>query len=526
MNSFVYLYKRTIINRIKKALRKPITYIYIVFIVAYAFFAFAGMSTGVKGVNIDSPENMAIVLSLIVFFMIPANIISYSKRKGLLFRPSEVHFLFPSPCNPKHVILYAGFKSFVISFVIGIFLLIFGTTTFHMPLLNMILYFLVFVVLENIMEGSLMILCYGNETLPDWFFKVINIILYALMAVFAGVAMYLIITEGFKFTVLHEYLSLPVIQLIPIVGWNISIIQLLFIGPTTINIICAVLYCISTLIFFLLARKMKCTGEYYEDAMKFADHYEEVRSNQKKGVVVLSNKKTKFKKAEVEYKGAYAKAIYYRQVLEYKKSRFFIFGWHTLLAFAIGVGIAVISYFADAAAEMGVSKLFVIPAVIAYIIFIFSSYATKWSKELENPYTYLIPDSNIKKIWYATKMEHVKAIVDGILITVPGAIVLKLTPLQTILIVALYVCLSANKLYYSMLSDAIIGTLLGQFGRSILKMLFQAIVITIAIIGAVIAGIFISIEAGFAVMIAITVVLSAVGALLASGSFERMESLN
>ena len=33
MKSFVYLYKRTIINRIRKALKRPVTYVAIVFFV-------------------------------------------------------------------------------------------------------------------------------------------------------------------------------------------------------------------------------------------------------------------------------------------------------------------------------------------------------------------------------------------------------------------------------------------------------------------------------------------------------------
>ena len=67
------------------------------------------------------------------------------------------------------------------------------------------------------------------------------------------------------------------------------------------------------------------------------------------------------------YKGTYAKAIFYRQVLEYRKNRFFIFGWNSVLFLVIGVAIAVVSYYNKISSQP--FKMFVIPGVIAYVIF-------------------------------------------------------------------------------------------------------------------------------------------------------------
>ena len=45
--------------------------------------------------------------------------------------------------------------------------------------------------------------------------------------------------------------------------------------------------------------------------------------NQKKGIVNVSmGKKKKFREAQISYKGAGAKAIYYRQLLEYRKTKY------------------------------------------------------------------------------------------------------------------------------------------------------------------------------------------------------------
>ena len=261
--------------------------------------------------------------------------------------------------------------------------------------------------------------------------------------------------------------------------------------------------------------------------MKFADEYQAIKEKQKKGVASVPwlEKRRKFEQASVEYKGVYAKAIYFRQMLEYKKNPTFIFGWNTLLCLGLGIVIAAIGYFHDAASQFGAGKIFIIPAVVSYVVFIFSGYATKWSKELENPYTYLIPDTPLRKLWYDTKIEHIRAIIDGILVTLPGAVVLGIGPVLTVLTVLLYICLQANRLYYNMFADALVGKTLGNTGRSLVKILFQGIAIFIGIMAAVMGGVFLGVEAGFFVMILVMGLLTFAGAAAASVSFSRMEVL-
>ena len=61
-----------------------------------------------------------------------------------------------------------------------------------------------------------------------------------------------------------------------------------------------------------------------QDAAKFADDYAEMKARKNNGEMVMSiGKKKKFKRASVEYKASGAKAIFYRQLLEYKKEKWF-----------------------------------------------------------------------------------------------------------------------------------------------------------------------------------------------------------
>lgn len=528
MKGLIYLYQRTIANRVKKALKRPMTYVWALVFILYAVLIYGSFNMIIKDAKIATPENLVTVLSCVILTILPSNVISYSKRHGLLFRPSETHFVFQSPVSPKIILMFTGVKSFIGNIVLGIVVCIGGIYWFHASVWQTLLYFLFFVIFESILEASIIIFCYGNERLHEKFFKGLTIVLYAFMAIMVGIGVYLLMTRKAEFAVIREYLSIPIIQLIPIVGWNIAVAHLIFLGPNIINVIGTLLLLITTIVMLIAAIKMKCTGEYFEDAAKFAEDYQTKRKEaQEKGVVSIGfGKKKKYRNASVEYKGNYARAIYFRQLLEYKKNKTFIFGWNTLLCFGIGIAIGVYGYMNDVEKAFGPGKVFVIPGVIAYMIFIFSGYATKWSKELENPYTYLIPDSPLKKVWYSTKIEHIRAVIDGILITLPGAVVFGISPVLTVLTVLLYICLMANRLYYGMLADVMIGKRFGNTGKTLIKMLLQGIAMGVAIVVAVVGYYVGGIEVGFFLMILVMGLLTFAGAAGASVSFMKMEVLD
>ena len=158
---------------------------------------------------------------------------------------------------------------------------------------------------------------------------------------------------------------------------------------------------------------------------------------------------------------------------------------------------------------------------------IFSGYQTKWAKELEKSYTYLIPDSGFKKLWYSTLIEHIRARIDGMLLTIPGGIGLGLSPVYMILTIAVYVCLNANKLYINMLVDALIGVSLGNTGKTLLRSIIQFTVFVMAVVVAVLFAIFLdSPQMGF---VAIVVFLASVTfgiAIGAATSFDKMEKID
>lgn len=266
---------------------------------------------------------------------------------------------------------------------------------------------------------------------------------------------------------------------------------------------------------------MKCTGEFFEDAIKFAEDYEAARKRGKAGEVVIVGWKKKYGKATVSYKGKYAKAIFYRQLLEYKKNRFFIFGFYTLVCLVVGIGLAVIGYRNNG---FGGYEVFVILGVMAYLTFIFSGYQGKWGKELKKPYTYLIPDTALCKLWYSTLMEHIRSLIDGCLIALPAGIVFGIPFLQILLVIFAYICIQACKLYADIMVEAFLGNILGLAGKQYARVLFEGIVIGIGAMGAVV-GSLISIEIGLIALVGVVVFMTAGMMAIATVNFEKMETV-
>lgn len=529
MKALLYISARSLINRIRMRLRKPLTYVGIVFWVLYGLMMLNSFDIIFSEAgNMSGPEGYAVVLSFFIVWSIPMNLLAYARKRGLAFKHCDIHFVFSAPVHPKEILIYAQSKTLLAGFLLNVFVSIGGVVWFHISPLKMLLFFLVSFVVETIFEGCLMLIVFGNEFLGEKGTKVLQGCIWACVIAMGALLLSQIFTKPMGFSLIRDTLAHPLMQLIPVIGWNIAFIRLLLIGPNTLNVICAGMYLISTVVTVLIAWRMKCTGEYFEDAMTFADEYEEAIKRKKGGSMEKASHKKKFKAAQVQYRGTGAKAIFYRQLLEYKKSRFFVLNYISFIM----IGISVVATVATAMGvftfdEMaaGAAKVFILPGISAYVTFIFSSTATKWTKELQNPYTFLLPDTALRKLWYSTAMEHIKAIIDGALLCVPLGLLMHLPVVQILLCILIYGCLQANRLYVGMVCDGILAPLFGSTMLSLMRLLIHGFIMTIGIIGALIGAILGGPEVGFVVLIVIALVFALGLALLGSILFGRMESL-
>jgi len=488
MRAVGYLYIRTMVNRVRKSLRRPVTYLYLAILLFYIIaLPFSLKMTLAQG-GLDTPEGMAAVLTVFAFWLIPGNLIAYAKRRGLVYRNSDVHFLFPSPVPPKAVLLYAHVKTLAVQLLMNFCVVVYGTTLFHVEGWRLALYFLFSIVLENLLEGGVMMLFYGSERIREDQRELLVKAAYGLVLVLALMGIYAYLMKGLSWGTVSYFLRSDMIQMVPVVGWYIAVVHLLLTGATTVNLVGSMCYFLLLVLVVAAAWRMKCTGAYYEDAVKFAEDYEEVLESRRQGSTQRRlGKKQKFGTASVRWKGHGARALFYRQLLEYKKNRFFIFDGSTLVSALAGAGIAYVYVREDGFGDLAL-QAFVIQAVSAYVIFIFTALNGKWAKELASPYTYLIPDTPFWKLVNATAIQHLQSLVNALLITVPGAIVMKMPLHMAGLCMLFYILLSANKLYALAVAEAAAGSSSGRMAKQLLQMLIQGIAIMVAVTGAAVGS--------------------------------------
>lgn len=485
MRAVCYLYARTMVNRVRKSLRRPVTYLYLAIFLFYITALPFSLKMILTQANLDSPEGMAAVLTVFAFWMIPGNLIAYAKRRGVVYRNSDVHFLFPSPVAPKVVLLYAHIRTLAVQLLLNFCVVLYGRMMFHADIWRLAVYFLFSVVLENLLEGSIMLLLYGSEKMGKDHRDLVVKASYGLVLILVLMGIYAYLQKGLSWGAFSDFLHSDMVQMVPIVGWYIAVVHLLLTGATAVNTAAAVCYFLLLVLVMTAAWRMKCTGAYYEDAMKFAEDYEEVLESRRQGVTQRRlGKKQKFGKAGVRWRGHGARALFYRQLLEYKKSRFFIFDGGTVAAVLAGVGVAWL-YLREGGFEfLKELEPFVIPIVASYVIFVFTALNGKWAKELASPYTYLIPDTPFRKLMNATAMQHLQSLAGGILITLPGAVVMKMPLYQAALCVVFYVVFSANKLYALAVVEAAAGSGTGRIAKQLLQMLVQSLAAMAAVMGA------------------------------------------
>lgn len=522
MNSLLYVIKTGYKNKLKKSLHKPTFYLYVLFIGCYLVMMYQAFYTMVVKGGFNSPKILVMVLSVIVLYFGPMNYASYAKRKGLYFLPCHVHFLFTAPISPKLMLIFGQFRTQIMGMIMEILMVFVGIFWFGIPFYLMFLYFVISC-LSTVIEGCTVICLYGGERFEEKTMKRISSAIWLVLGAIVAVTGIYILQNGFSLQTVLNFLLSDWICYLPVIGWQIAAIRLVLLDPSFAAAAGTVLYLLFGGLMLTMAVRMRCTGEFYENAMKFADDYQQIINKKKKGDVSSGFKIAKAnRKASVAYKGSGAKAIFYRKLLEYKKSRFFIFGGQTVCSLIVAVGLPILVSIGEISIK-GEARYYTIFGVMAYIYLIFGNYQTKWEKELDNAYVFLIPASPLSKIWYATLMEHIRVMADALIMAVSYCVVLAL-PLYYIPVIILgAVSMKAVKLYSDTICNVIIGQALGNTARLMLRMIISWTVIGIAV--PIVLVVQFVLEPVSAVLCGCLYLLLAAGALMLGGShaFSQME---
>ncbi len=522
MRALLYLTKRSMINNLKKAVKKPLTLLVVLACAAYAVFLAVMLAELAVQMKFDSAKGMVIILTVWSLYLFLLNFMSYASRKGILFRPAHAHFIFNAPVDPKVVLIHGAWMNYLSSVVFFLIFIIAGITVFDVSPWRILL-FAGICICNLALEISLMVCLYSSERISEkareWIGRGIKVFLLMV----TGLIVLYFWKKGVSFATVSAFFAWPILRMIPIIGWEISAFHLILLSPDLLNAVGTVLYILTTILFVILAYRMPCNGDYYEDAAKFADTYAEMIRRKKNGEMVmgLEEKKKKFRHMTVRYQAVGAKAIFYRQLLEYRKERTFIFSKMTLLNLVIGIVMAFAMR--ETAQESGIPQIFLL-GILAYMTLIFSGYLGKWETEIK-PLSLSDSGQSGEKLWYSTLMEHVKAFVDGVLLCVPIGILWKVNVLEVILGILIYTILQVNRMYSKVLAQCVVGDVLGRTGQDVVRAFFQMFVLGIGVMAAALAGIFISMDLVFPIALIYSMIVTVIIGLIAAIRFDSMEQM-
>lgn len=164
--------------------------------------------------------------------------------------------------------------------------------------------------------------------------------------------------------------------------------------------------------------------------------------------------------------------------------------------------------------------------IIAYMTLVMSGVTGKWEAELKSPYLFLIPDTPVRKLWYATLMEHVKALADGLLFCIPIGVMWRISPVLVMQAVLIYMVLQANKMYTKVVVQCLIGDYLGRTVQDLVRIFIQMFIIGIGALAAVLAGILINLNLVFPIVLIYSMILTMLMGALASIRFDSMEQMD
>lgn len=468
MKPLFFIMKKSLMNHLKKIKKKPlylISYLAIViFIIAFIVISFIMPSENFARGNV-SLFNIIITIAILVtaYFQINQGI----EKGNSFFRQADVNFVFVSPISPKKVLVFGFIKQMYTTFFIMLFV------AFQIPNLKnyfpinrmgvLITYLSVFALF--FMMSLLSVLIYTITSKKKKRRKIAKAILNFVYITMGVWFILTLLKEKDMMQAAIKVFQNPFLDKIPIIGW-FRIIFSYLIKPIDIIFIYNVAFVIITIILLLIIM-YKINTDYYEDVLDATERKEMLFTAKKQGKQVKEIKANKIKKVNQNYGSGGAKAIFYRHIMEYRKTGLFIFDKSTLAVVALGVAS---KYF------FPYSNIKTVLYFTIYMLFIYT-FQGKWMDEIKRPYIYLIPASSIKKVFYGTLAEQIKNFTDGIVLFAIAGFVFKADIAIIVLSAITYMTFGSIYIYIDVLARRIFGATHSKVFKIFMKLLILLLVI-------------------------------------------------
>ncbi len=452
MSSLFYLMGCTLKNLIKGIFKKPIVFIGYLFIFVFIVAMIVGFFVMPSGtVRSAPPELFTGIMTLVFLFLYYTSLKTGIDKGSTFFRMADVNLLFTAPVRPNHVLLYGFIKQ------IG------GTFLF------------VFIMMCQIpnLKNNFLLQAYGIPMLLlavaayALSYPLISMIVYSwtskaksrkkLMArIFDGGAIAVALLFLLSLAQTRDFLASldtvfnhPIARFFPVIGWTSAIASSALVGFTTEFWVGAA--GMALIIFGAPIALYRMNLDYYEDVLEGTEYVEAAWAAKREGTNMTFNLKIK-DKVNQKLSGKGASAIFHKQLLEIRKTAYFLFFDRV----SITVLISAIAFKFLMPDEVGSAGLFMILCFSVYMLLLFQIQG-RLGVEMDKPYIYLIPAAPPEKLFYATLSEHVKNLCDGLILFVTAGILFKSSIPVVLACIFSYLAFGAVFVYTDVLSRRLFG---------------------------------------------------------------------
>lgn len=515
MKPLLYILKITIKNWLLELKQKPAKIIvYIVcFILLSISLIFNGNNSS-KQTILDPLLYNAIAGVAILLFTAPG-LYSSINNGATFFRGADINLVFTSPTSPQKILVYGFIKQIYASFIAVFFIILQGPNLYRFSNIKsygiIVIVFGLFIMLIfnsilKILLYSIASKCERNKIIIKRIFKVLGIAL--VIAYFIE----LYITKSPSKAIM-SLLNSSTISYIPVYGWVRAIIISSMNGINAIFFVYIALIIASGALCSYIIQSMKL--DYYEDVLATTELKETAISASRRGerVYMHTGKKPKVRKVQYTKKGKFASAIFWRQILEYKKTGFALINVMSVIYAVIAI---------TAGLFIPVKDLTIVLGGMVYLQLIFN-FSNKWQRDLSSPYIYMLPDHAFSKIIYSTSVDNLKNIVDGTIVFVIAGLLFKSSIILILLNIIAFVSIGSLFIYGGILTRRILGGGNNIIFTAIMRMLILVLIILPGIALLAVLYSFTGIFIAYTAFIAYNLIFSSLIIFLGKGVFENIE---
>lgn len=457
MDAIHYLIRRQLINRIKRTFSRPLSAI--ITVLACIFFCIGPIMTFFyphHGMDVGEADTM--IAGLMLFIGVVMINAMLSQQSGL-YTLSDANFLFPSPVDRKHVLLYAIIQTLPGSLLTAVF------SAFYFPfILNLnFLSFLAVLLFVILFFSDLFLLYYmlyiAGITRPG-LLKKSKLILWALVGLIAAAFLFVAAKNHFRFgTAAKTFFTSPFYNALPFFGWAKWGILSVSNGEVLTGAIPAALLLTAAAVVFA-AVMLHDKSDFYEQALNDSYKVQRAQENLRKGNVdQRSLLKARSKGAKIRFQNG-AAAIFSRQLLEMSKASM-PFNLRELL---MDLAYAAIAIFGG----LGVN--------FALGMIVFASIANtlndSWHMEFKKPYVFLIPENSFKKLLFSLLPGILKTCISGGLSLTLTCIVFRESPQNTASYLFMFIGYAVLFVFTEVFTYRLMGAAASAPALMFLRMLF------------------------------------------------------